>query len=625
MADDSSVTSAIDRAVPYARFGLRIFPVHSDDKSPMPGYGWVELASSTINEVVEDFDRAAQLWGDDHVSVGWALGLDGYVAIDLDIPHTEWPQWAIDVSGYAAINITRRGQHLIFHTPEGLQPGNGDSGFPTTGWGEVRGYHGYIIIAGPDRPGLSLSEFDHCQVFPEPTWLREFGGSPEAITTADVIQFANAHSGVGTLPNKVNGIRQFCENWNEALAGDPRKGRHPSAVWALTQVADEALDGYYSFKTGYDIVRAWWKRVTPPERHGREWNGLVTWAVSKALMNHQRLETSDSVETEPHESLGDDGITSPYIDWPTFWLGGATDHDWLVEGFWPLGRSMLLHAPAKEGKSELVMWWAIQMATGIDLLTGEQLADPRTVLYVDYEMTDADVRDRLTDFGVDSSLDLSNLLYAMRTDDFTALDTALGGAACMERVMADHPSVIIFDTFSRCVDGDENEADTVRAFFRHTGRPIKQRGISYLRLDHTGKDHAKGARGSSAKNDDVDLIWSLRRNQTGQTLTSKSRVSWVPAVLHIDRLDGERIAYRRGGEISEMVPSTAETEKVYQLAEHDIDPSWSFRQVREALMAAGVAPGKNSTLMAAIKSYRAIRARGNVVKRPVDKAVDGDS
>jgi hypothetical protein len=234
-------------------------------------------------------------------------------------------------------------------------------------------------------------------------------------------------------------------------------------------------------------------------------------------------------------------------------------------------------------------------------------------------MTDADVRDRLTEFGIDSTLDLSNLLYAMRTDDFTALDTALGGAACLARIDADQPQVIIFDTFSRCVDGDENEADTVRAFFRHTGRPIKQRGISYLRLDHTGKDHAKGARGSSAKNDDVDLIWSLRRNQTGQTLVSKSRVSWVPSTLHIDRLDGERIAYRRGGEISEMVASTAETEKVYQLAETGCDPEWSFRQVREHLVAAGVTPGKNSTLMAAIKSYRAIRARGSVVKRPVDK------
>jgi hypothetical protein len=96
----------------------------------------------------------------------------------------------------------------------------------------------------------------------------------------------------------------------------------------------------------------------------------------------------------------------------------------------------------------------------------------------------------------------------------------------------------------------------------------------------------------------------------------------VPSTLHIDRLDGDRIAYRRSGEISEMVASTAETEKVYQLAEAGVDPEWSFRQVREHLIAAGVTPGKNSTLMAAIKSYRAIRARGSIVKRPTERTDD---
>jgi len=618
MSDDSNVATdaigIIEAACNYARMGLRIFPVHAANKSPLPGYGWAALATNKINEVVEDFDRAIQEWSHDYVSVAWALGLDDCVAIDLDT--VSEPEWVAELESAAAINKTRRGRHLIFRNPEGVTPGNGISNFPTHVGFDVRGIGGYIIIAGPDRPGLDPASVRTCGVFPHPEWLSPYGGYTNAATKAEVLQFAKDHA-TGRGPQYLNWLpTAIATQWHPENAGEPGVGRHPLACEWLAKVAEESQLGLYPFADGVKVVREWWRSVTPPERHGREWDGIVTWAVGRALARSNATDppTDGADEGESPDLLGDN--SSPYIDWPSFWLGGATDHDWLVEGFWPLGRAMLLHAPAKEGKSELVMWWAIQMATGLDLLTGEQLAAPRTVLYVDYEMTDADVRDRLTDFGIDDKLDLSHLLYAMRTDDFTALDTQLGGLACLNRIDADHPDVVIFDTFSRCVDGDENEADTVRAFFRHTGRPIKQRGISYLRLDHTGKDHAKGARGSSAKNDDVDLIWSLRRNQTGQTLTSKSRVSWVPSVLSIDRLSGDRIAYRRSAEMSEMVPSAERTEKVYVLAEAGVEPDWTFRQVREHLIAQGIKPGKNATLMEAIKAYREIRERGNVVRRP---------
>jgi len=78
----------------------------------------------------------------------------------------------------------------------------------------------------------------------------------------------------------------------------------------------------------------------------------------------------------------------------------------------------------------------------------------------------------------------------------------------------------------------------VRAFYRHTGIRLKQLGIGYLRTDHAGKDRTRGQRGSSAKRDDVDIVWSLRRTQAGVSLNCKnsSRLSWVPTDLKLDRL-----------------------------------------------------------------------------------------
>ena len=49
-----------------------------------------------------------------------------------------------------------------------------------------------------------------------------------------------------------------------------------------------------------------------------------------------------------------------------------------------------------------------------------------------------------------------------------------------------------------------------------------------LRIDHAGKDLKKGARGTSAKNDDVDLVWQMTRNDNTVTLKStKKRHTWI--------------------------------------------------------------------------------------------------
>jgi hypothetical protein len=53
--------------------------------------------------------------------------------------------------------------------------------------------------------------------------------------------------------------------------------------------------------------------------------------------------------------------------------------------------------------------------------------------------------------------------------------------------------------------------------------------VTSVRLDNTGKDTNKGARGSSAKTDDVDVIWQGTRRDDGIRLTCKmQRTRIVP-------------------------------------------------------------------------------------------------
>jgi hypothetical protein len=100
------------------------------------------------------------------------------------------------------------------------------------------------------------------------------------------------------------------------------------------------------------------------------------------------------------------------------------------------------------------------------------------------------------------------------------LDTAGGGADLMAMVQEVEAHVVCLDTVSRFISGPENDADTWLSLYRHTLLPLKRAGIASVRLDHMGKDGERGARGSSAKTQDVDHVWELRA-QGGGTLVLK--------------------------------------------------------------------------------------------------------
>jgi hypothetical protein len=92
-----------------------------------------------------------------------------------------------------------------------------------------------------------------------------------------------------------------------------------------------------------------------------------------------------------------------------------------------------------------------------------------------------------------------------------ALNSAQGGAELIAAVNAYGSEVVVIDTVSRAIDGEENSNDTWLAFYLHTGLQLKQLGVSMIRLDHSGKDESKGMRGGSAKAGDVDAFWLLTR------------------------------------------------------------------------------------------------------------------
>lgn len=223
------------------------------------------------------------------------------------------------------------------------------------------------------------------------------------------------------------------------------------------------------------------------------------------------------------------------VDWDELWANDPLETDWLLEPLVARGRSHALYAPPKAGKSLLILEAAAALATGRPWL--DQLAGPpRSVLYLDMEMTRDDLRERLDDLGYGPDDDLSLLNYHL-LPSLPPLDHAEGGQAVAELTASYAAELVVVDTLARVVRGPENEADTYRAFFRHTGAEVKRAGAALVRLDHAGKDPDRGQRGSSAKADDVDVVWRLTaRDKAGLTLAATHRrMAWVPESVEIQR------------------------------------------------------------------------------------------
>ncbi len=199
-----------------------------------------------------------------------------------------------------------------------------------------------------------------------------------------------------------------------------------------------------------------------------------------------------------------DAVTSDDANWlpePLDWaeLFAETDDDepdWLVADILERGRSHVIYAPKKHNKSLITQVYCGQLAK-----------DPVPTVYLDLENSRADIRSRFRAMG-HTPEQLAQLHY-FSFPTLAMLDTPAGGAqlaALVERYQAE---LVVLDTTSRVVGGEENDADTFRKLYRYALIPLKAAGVTVLRLDHAGKDISAGQRGSSAKGDDVDTVWQL--------------------------------------------------------------------------------------------------------------------
>lgn len=308
-------------------------------------------------------------------------------------------------------------------------------------------------------------------------------------------------------------------------------------------------------------------------------------------------------EPDDTEAVEDDHLPTP-IDWAAFWRRDAPDEDWLCEPLLARGRQTALFAAAKVGKSLLMLEVAAALATGRRALSQES-GEPVDVVYADYEMTEDDLHERLESLGYGPDDDLSHLHYYL-LPTLAPLNTDVGGADFVRICERHGAQAAVIDTFGRALEGEENANDTYLEFYRYCGLRLKQRGIALARLDHAGKDAARGQRGGSAKDGDVDIVWQLEPVEGGVRMKrTRARMSWVPEQVTLRRADDGMVLRHVVMDGGGYAPGTSEMAEL--LARLDVPIGASARDAARALRAAGET-GADRVIRSAQK-YRKTKAQ----------------
>lgn len=638
----------LEAALRYAAHGWRVLPIKPGQKSP-PMNSWQHAA--TTNE------RTIRNWYNglyrDH-GVGIATGEEsGIFVLDVDVSEGKHGDDTLaDLEArYSKLPDTVRsitgskGTHIFFRHPVGLVVRNNASTKLGPGL-DIRGRNGQVVAAPTVHPNGTPYEWEHgyspddIAVADAPDWLIDLITEPPHIEPPPApapLPATTSGTSLDDLEDSIAATINRTYRWHDVLTNDgwtlhsaagtdtmwtrPGKNRDEGA----SAILHEPSGPFVVFST--DVSLSHLHDPARSNRHGDGWSySLFGYLAATdyggdraacARAERIKLNATQQPATSPSdapESLSDsldyaDEIGANLIDWGEFWREDHNEAQWIAEPFIADKRGHSIFAIGGTGKSLLALWIAAAIATGRPIFG--QHTEPRNVLYMDYEMTKADLYERLEAMGYGPDIDMTRLHYAM-LPSLPPLDTEAGGQRLRKLAAHVNADVVVIDTYGRAVEGDENDADTTRAFYRHAGMGLKADGRTWLRIDHAGKDAAKGQRGSSAKNDDVDVVWQMSVTDTGYTMkATKRRMGWVPETVGIIKREDPELGF----ELADVPGVPAGTlDAVTLLDRLDVPVTASHREAARMVREAGQRV-RNNVLRAAV---RVRRDRAEVLLQPVD-------
>jgi hypothetical protein len=416
---------------------------------------------------------------------------------------------ALDVEIFAEVQTPSGGAHFYVCSTGIRKKAIKSAGIDFQGRGLDGTGTGFVFLPGTLRPKYPQRGY---------TWVRSI--SPDALDELNRHATGDQIEAIAAFLIGIGGdVSTAAEESIDLVGGEPIEQMPDELRELIANIGPESEPGNRSHRF-HDLVKAC--RLSGLTQ-GQTVTALEPWcnAVGK-YVGKVAVEVGRSwpkVEPLPiwvpptdltDEQLRDQWVrkTFPLLDWADLWAD-ETEQEWIAEPLLPARRLVALYSAPKVGKSLLMLEIAAGIAAGFPLF-GTQRTKQARVLYVDFENDPrGDVRERLRNMGY-TPQHLENLCY-LSFPTMAGLDSERGSLELLTTAQTYECDVVVIDTVSRSVSGEENENDTWLNFYRHTGLKLKQAGMSMIRLDHSGKDESKGQRGGSAKSGDVDAVWRLTK------------------------------------------------------------------------------------------------------------------
>lgn len=484
----------INRALEVAE-EYPVFPC-GDNKAPIVAGGF-KAATQDPDEVERMFSLpAAALIG---VPTGNASGL---AVIDVDIRDgkagKEWVEKNAEMLGNTRkVQTMSGGWHFYYKHEDGLRNSAGIDGNT-----DIRAEGGYVCY--PDGEQYRFLNDEEIAPFPPEMRLKLsfYDGEMSTSFAQQVVE-----DGLNRI---IDGREKYMASLIMATVAEYNRTHGvPPTVDYVVENAWPTYKARVGSRTG-DL-----------EREGR---GLTEFIKKcESTIRRVRAKAIDDVEKRPEPKQGKPDIITNVITPmreirlkfmeelemappPKFLVG-----DYIVENSF-----VCLYAPPASFKSFLVMDWALSVAHGADWAGRPTRKAP--VVYLAME-GQTGLINRALAWHNDRKLEAKGVQFAAVTTSLMMADNGQADTqALIEAIkngMKDKPAMIIIDTLSRVMDGDENTQTSMSAFVRHCQQIQEAFECAVVVVHHTGKA-GNGARGSSVLQGAVDTELEIKREAGGQ-------------------------------------------------------------------------------------------------------------
>lgn len=540
--------SKLKHALTLAAAGHRVFPLVQNGKTPAHATNWRITASS-------DPARVAEMWTDPvfeselDYNIGIALDKNTLV-VDVDVRngkqgakslalleaiHDDFPPTVVTITPSG-------GLHCYFHTED-------SSGFPAKLATDIdlKGEGGYVV-----GPGSTIDGNDY-----RSTYGRGRGdGEPDAPT---------GHGDVGLLtktvparlPKFIHELRSAAPRIRSVEPTTPLVDldRAPAIERAIDWLTAAPESGTYkvacrvkdfgiSREKCLDLMLEYWP---PAEAKGYD---HVSFRVDNAYRHGQNAPGIASAEAE-FEPVEIDQKQRPkrkglhYITWkdakPDF------EQPYLIDGVLDLATMAVTYGDSNTGKTYVKLDQAFHIAAGLDW-NGHKVKQGG-VVYVAAEGGRGFSR-RVAAFKVKYKVEeLPFAIVPCAVDLFSENGDTAKMVKLIRQVEADFGQkcvLIVVDTLARAMaGGDENTSADMGKFVRNCDRLREAIGATVNIIHHTGKDKAKGARGSSALRAATDTEIEI---DVGKLAVTKQRDMAKGEEMHFE-LESVEIGHRSDGKV----------------------------------------------------------------------------